>query len=213
MSEGSVVTAACWVGGGDVTNPDGYTSAIWVRDTAGLYWSEAWLETGSYGPPPGLAECEKEAAPASAPSGIPESPTTYFGDSDLHYDSPLPMAYALWDHYLWGQGSDAVLDGGRVAASPGFRQHFESMTIGEFGVWTPPSPSDLQLAVGSFTISRESENCWAMYDWYDFEPNSPQSLDLGEWVSMVKDAVGYWPFYSYTLAGAKAFNVNASGCF
>lgn len=59
-SEGTPVDPGCWSRGEAITNPDGYTSDIWVLDTSGLYWSEAWLETGSYGIPEGLPECGTE---------------------------------------------------------------------------------------------------------------------------------------------------------
>lgn len=208
LSEGSVITGSCWVRGGNITNPDGYTSDIWVRDTSGLYWAEAWLDTGSYGVPAGLTECDVPATTVAD-----EGPITYFGDSDLNYGSPAPMAYALYDHYLWGQGSDAVLDASLVAATPGFRDHVMSMRIGEFGTWRADWSTDLQLAVGTFTISRESQNCWAMYDWYDFQPNAPTSPNAAEWIAAFRDLVGYWPFWSYQAGGAKPFNVNSSGCF
>ncbi|HQZ84526.1 MAG TPA: amidase domain-containing protein [Actinomycetota bacterium] len=58
VPEGTLVDPGCWSRGGAITNPDGYTSDIWVLDSAGRYWwSEAWLETGSYGIPDGLPEC------------------------------------------------------------------------------------------------------------------------------------------------------------
>lgn len=62
--EGTPVDPGCWSRGEAINNPDGYTSDIWVQDAAGQYWwSEAWLETGSYGVPAGLPECGATPAP------------------------------------------------------------------------------------------------------------------------------------------------------
>lgn len=65
VPEGTGIDASCWVHGGDVTNPSGYTSSVWVQDTSGAFWPEAWLDTGSSGVPEGLASC---AAPQTAPA-------------------------------------------------------------------------------------------------------------------------------------------------
>lgn len=210
LPEGSLIYPTCWSHGGQLTNPYGYTTDIWILDANDHWWSEAWLETESFGEPDGLDECD-----ASAPlHGMVNEPIKYHGNSNLNYWSPAPMAYALYDHYLWGEGEDAVLDGWRVGAAPGFQEHVLGMSIGEFGNWTPPNGSDLQLAVGTFFVSRETERCWAMYDYYDFEPNVPSdTLDVRGYAKMFADLVGYWPFWGYSLAGAKAFNVNSSGCF
>ena len=62
--EVSWVSAACWVYGDTVTNPNNYSSNVWVRDTSGFFWPEVWLDTGSDGVPPGLAACSPPAATA-----------------------------------------------------------------------------------------------------------------------------------------------------
>lgn len=58
IPEGATIHGSCWLNGSDVTNPFNYTSSVWVRDAGGLYWPEAWLDTGSNGIPVGLASCD-----------------------------------------------------------------------------------------------------------------------------------------------------------
>lgn len=66
LPEGSMITASCWTYGQSVTNPYGYTSDVWVRDTASHYWPEIWLDTGSDGVPSGLASCDQGATPTES---------------------------------------------------------------------------------------------------------------------------------------------------
>lgn len=56
--EGSMIAGSCWGPGEDITTYYGYTSSVWVRDTSGYYWPEAWLDTGSDGVPVGLPSCD-----------------------------------------------------------------------------------------------------------------------------------------------------------
>lgn len=78
LAEGSIITAACWTAGETITNPWGYSSDIWVQDSSGIFWPEAWLETGSNGVPEGLDACGTiipAAEPAQASSDV-----SCFGD-------------------------------------------------------------------------------------------------------------------------------------
>lgn len=62
LPAGATIEGSCWTEGEAITNPYGYTSTVWVRSPNGQYWSEAWLETGSYGVPSGLPPCGPNSA-------------------------------------------------------------------------------------------------------------------------------------------------------
>lgn len=65
VARGTVITSInCFVEGELVTNSYGYQSPYWFRDGEGHFWSEAWLETGSDGLPPGLMHCDDVDKPA-----------------------------------------------------------------------------------------------------------------------------------------------------
>lgn len=216
VAEGTSITVTCWSRGGDVTNPDGYTSDIWMRDPAGGYWSEAWLYTGSYGAPAGIAQCKASDKKSATPkASAAESPVKYSGDTNLNYwsRSPFPMGYALFDHYLWGEGRAVVLDPDRVAATRGFRAKVKSLTIDEnaSALWTPPRDSDLFYAVGTFTLTRTSENCWALYDFYDFRVDYTKAKSPEDWAKVMADSL-HFPYWAYELGGAAPFDVYSSGC-
>lgn len=195
VPDGGRVSLACEAVGQPVSN--GYqTIAIWDRLDDGTWLPNAFLDTRTDSWTPGVPRCD--AAPASAP--ILDRPIRYEGDHLTNMYGPWPLAYALYDHYMWGQGRNVVLEPEWVAGISGFRAEVYSLDIGQLGVWTPPKDSDLFWAIGSFTVVRETPNCWAIYDHYDFTPDKPSN-----WPYVV-----YW---SYQIGGAREFDVNASGCF
>lgn len=124
LPEGAAVTGDCWVNGGDITNPYGYTSTVWIRDTSGRYFAEAWLETGGTGAPAGLASCaDQDAAEttgeSSAPSDAGWQPNCTPGGEyiegtiEWHPDAGLIKVWRTQAaNEAWGQGSgwDATVD-------------------------------------------------------------------------------------------------------
>ncbi|NCC94301.1 MAG: hypothetical protein EOM10_13630 [Opitutae bacterium] len=76
LPEGSMVTASCWLYGQTVTNPYNYSSNVWIQDTAGLYWPEVWLNTGSEGVPAGLSEC------GTPTRSVASTPNSFYNRAD-----------------------------------------------------------------------------------------------------------------------------------
>ena len=128
-SEGAVVEADCYVQGEAITNVDGYTSDVWVRSTDGLYWSEAWLDTGGTGTPAGLASCDAVSvdagaltAPVTGPTfdrntavdwalvhAMDEPPTPYTGTCAIFVSTALWQAGLPMDETWTDQGVHSLL--------------------------------------------------------------------------------------------------------
>lgn len=68
LPEGAPITATCWTRGESITNPDGYTSDVWIQDTAGYFWAEPWVNTGSYGVPTQIPQCGTAPAATLSPT-------------------------------------------------------------------------------------------------------------------------------------------------
>ena len=191
LSDGTSVSLACETEGQPVTN--GYqTISIWDQLTDGTWLPNAFLDTGTASWTPGIPRCTE--APSDSPA-VPDVVIHYDGD---HLPTDQPIALSLLRHYLAGSGRRAVLDAS-VMDVPGFADEVRSLAIGQIAVWTPPKNTDLFWASGSFTISRETTNCWATWDHYDFDPDKPSN-------------VPYLDLWAAQAAGARSFNVNASGC-
>ena len=61
-----------------------------------------------------------------------------------------------------------------------------------------PADSDLFLAIGTFSTTRTSSNCYTAYDHYDFTPDKASNVPYA----------GLW---ALQLAGAREFDVHSSG--
>lgn len=109
IPEGSFIAGVCWQYGEAVASPSGYTSDVWVRDDAGLFWPEAWLDTGRYGIPPDVGDCA--ATDASVPSANLEYSRSTAVNYALAHATDVPENWGLvpgctWfvSHALWAGG-------------------------------------------------------------------------------------------------------------
>lgn len=149
VPEGTPVHPGCWSRGEAITNPDGYTSDIWVLDSAGQYWwSEAWLETGSYGVPEGLPECETEPAdrPGTAGAEVVYDRNTAVNWARTHA-MELPPQYGTVPSCTWFV-SQALWAGGlpqdRTWNATDARAHSRG-TDGTLTAWSAPDLVDYLL--------------------------------------------------------------------
>ncbi len=207
----------CWTSGETITGKWG-TGSTWHRTSyAGQtgYVADMWVYTGVNGPMPGEPACDIAATPPPAPGASPAAPAQ--PPSTTSAPPPTPpdaescealqgerisdggsLAYTLYDHYMWGNGTPVVLDWSRLANDPGFVARARQIAVGDEETYSPPPVSDLGLALGTFSIHRTSERCYSARDNYDFNPDKPVN-------------VLYLPFWMYQLSGARNFEVRASG--
>lgn len=103
---------------------------------------------------------------------------------------------SLFGHYLRGHGASVVIDWSFFANNASFVAKAKSLAVGEFVQgWAPPKNSDMYFGLGHFTIVRDSEDCFLVYDRYDFNQRSV-----------------YAALHAASTAGAASeFDVHASG--
>lgn len=80
---------------------------------------------------------------------------------------------------------------------------------------------DMWLALRTFRVTRDSESCFTIYDFYDFRPDAlKQALQHAGWplvasrsggsLKLITDVV-YLPQWAYQLSGAREFKVLGGG--
>lgn len=211
IAEGEEITAHCYTYADEVSSPTSSADPVWllVTSSAGDGWVsdayvDTWWSTTTDLEAAGISACASGDLGGQSAAGsdlvLPDVAISYDGDPIVYSEGFYPLSYALWDHYLWSGGTAAVPDAGYFTNTPGFRDAIQSLPIGGFGTWSSDPTTDLFLAVGTFTISRESDRCWAAYDRYDFNPDKLAN-------------VFYLPYWAYQVSGAREFDVHASGCF
>jgi len=112
------------------------------------------------------------------------------------------VAYSLYDHYIWGNGEQAVIDWSFFGQNEEFVTHAKSLTVGELddkNLFSASATTDLFLSLGTFTVVRTSERCYKIVDSYDFSPDK------------AANAIFYLPQWLYQLSGARRFAVRSSG--
>ncbi|WP_162598651.1 amidase domain-containing protein [Nocardioides gilvus] len=126
LPQGSTIVAACWAAGDDVTSPGGYTSDIWILDPSSGYFSEAWLETGSFGVPVGLPECEVPVSNSSESDDFDRHAAVAWALSHVTDPQPIGVAGCTWfvSQALWagGMSQDVEWNGTDVNGRFGQRQ-------------------------------------------------------------------------------------------
>lgn len=108
------------------------------------------------------------------------------------------VAWQLFQNYESASGADAVVDWGYMMGDPGFELLLEggSIPVGQSVQFAAPAGDDLYFAMGTFTVTRDSQNCYETYDLYDF--------DHASWYSPLADQAD--------SGQAATFNVHSSGC-
>ena len=110
------------------------------------------------------------------------------------------LAASLYGHYLSGHGEEVVIDWSYFRRNETFVRKAKSLRIGEVvSGWAPPINTDMYLALGQFTIARDTADCYLVYDHYDFDADS------------VSEFVVFYPFWASQLYGAREFETHASG--
>jgi hypothetical protein len=120
--------------------------------------------------------------------------------SGFHIGSSGHVSRTLFGHYLDGTGLTAVIDWTYFSANPQFRAEALPLAVGGIvSGWSAPLGSDMQTSLGHFTIQHPSPNCYLVSDHYDFS-----------WENNKKNLI-YFPFWALQIAGAREFDIRASG--
>jgi hypothetical protein len=160
----------------------------------------AIVVTGTLGAIPASADdgcvIQGEGTPCtlSTTAGTGESPALWTG---LDIEGP-DVAWQLFNHYEDATGTDAVVSWDYMMSWLDFSDliYSGSIPIGQTVEFTPAAGEDLQLAMGTFAVTRDSEHCYETYDLYDFDK-----------------AGAYSPLADQADTGAAApFNTHSSGC-
>jgi len=101
-------------------------------------------------------------------------------------------------HYLYGGGQPVLLDWRYFSSSTAFSSFAQSLNVGALAPYVFPQDSDLFFSIGHFTVYRTSDQCYAIHDYYNFDPTS-----LAHKL--------YLPLWLLTYVGASDFAVNSSG--
>ena len=113
------------------------------------------------------------------------------------------VAYALYDHYMWASGTPVVIGWSFFTSSASFVKFAKGLTVNQPQLYRNAPNTDMFWALGTFTVTRTSADCYAIYDHYDFTPNSS--------LPKLPDTILTLPEWAYQLSGAQDFNVYAAG--
>lgn len=146
------------------------------------------------------------AAPtASATAGNSQTTTQCQQPSGTYIanNGGMSVPYALYDHYMWDHGTPVVIAWSFLAQSASFVKKAEGIPVGQTAEYRDSYNTAMFWALGTFTITRTSESCYAIYDHYDFTPTAaPAKLPF---------TIFTLPEWAYQLSGAKDFDVRAAG--
>ena len=118
-------------------------------------------------------------------------------------DGGLSVPYALYDHYMWANGSPVVIDWAFFSQSASFVKYAKGLAVGQVGGYRNSPDTAMFYALGSFTVTRTSPSCYAIYDHYDFTPTSA--------IHKLPITIFTLPEWAYQLSGARDFDVRSAG--
>ena len=106
----------------------------------------------------------------------------------------------LLNHYYGRSGRDVVIDWSFFAKDQGFMEFARSLPVDRtehaYSAVLDKNGAEMVLALNNFAVTRTSQNCYAVRDYYDFEANS-------RFAALKQDAQD---------GKAKEFTIRASGC-
>lgn len=190
LPDGAEITPVCDTTGQPVDNGAAVID-IWEKLADGSYVPNAFVNTGADGFTPGVPRCIDAAA-----------------EQPLHFDGVQVVdngniSDQLLNHYYDKSGTNAVVDWSYFSSDDNFVSWLESLpvkrhSIGEFQYTARVDVDgpDMVTALGHFSAERSSNNCFVVYDRYDFSPNTPYFF---QWLDAQTGA-------------AKSFDVWSSGC-
>jgi hypothetical protein len=104
---------------------------------------------------------------------------------------------------MWGNGRPVVIDWSYFTKSASFVQSAKNLPVNKPSPYRNTPNTDMFYALGTFTVTRTSSNCYAIFDHYDFTPSRE--------VKKALDTVLTLPHWTYQLSGSREFDVHASG--
>jgi hypothetical protein len=228
-SSGNAATSAqCFSGDG----PDHWVVANGTIESNHVVWSGPAPAASPGGAPPTPGSTTPNGNPPG--NGQTGSTTTQGGTARGNGSCSRPSGefipsngrvwYALYDHYMWGNGADTVVDWSFFVGNPDFVSFARGLNVNQARQFTPsPRYPDMWLALRTFTVRRESDQCYTINDHYDFTPTTlKQALENTTWlptgnrqgtinpIKLLTDVV-YLPEWAYQLSGAQEFRVLGGG--
>ena len=187
VQAGQTVQLDCYRNGGEVKGPYG-SSTLWykIKGYDSGWVADAMLSTGS--DLPVTSECE---------TPVPVS------GKYLESEARGRNYVLLLDHYFTGNGETVVLPWGMFWESPRFIKTAYSVPVGgyfEYEATEKLDTKDLWLSLHKFSVTRTSQNCFYVTDYYDFDHNDPNGI---------LKLLSYAPNFHL----ARRFDVVASGCY
>jgi len=184
---GQTVELVCYRYGGEAKGPYG-SSTLWykIKGYESGWIADSMLLTGS--DLPVTSECE--------------TPVPVHGKY-LESEERGRNYVLLADHYFGGTGEAAVLPWGMFWQSPRFIRTAYSVPVGgyfEYEATEQGDTRDLWLSLRKFSVTRTSQNCFYVKDYYNFDHDDP---------NWILKALSYAPDFKL----ARPFDVVASGCY
>lgn len=199
LPEGTSVDVHCWQLGEAVSrNP------VWLRVDDGQgegfvtdYFVNTHWQTPDDLTDQGIPNCGETPAVAPVPPSLAPA------QGSAYIPAGGSLASHLLHHYLAAGGQDALVDWSHFSSDDGFVAAAQTLEAGGSRTWFARSNSDMYLALGTFTIRRDGDGCYQVYDEYDFEAalNSPNHIEHYAYVPLrlTEDLGSSQPFKTYAF--------------
>jgi hypothetical protein len=153
-------------------------------------------------PPPTTAPVAPPTQPpgTTPPNTSPPSSVSCEQFQGACYADQGLLDVLMFNHYLDGSGQPVVLDWKYFSDSPAFTSFAQGLSIGASAYYAFPKDSDLYFSIGTFSVMRTSDQCYAIHDYYNFNPS---------WYSYK-----HWPYLPLWLLKfvvASNFDIYSSG--
>ena len=209
-SPGSALTLKCYTTGSLVENPQDTTrsDSMWYYTTDHTWVSGAYVTEGTaIG---AIPDCNSSDGTSPTAGVKPAAPRTWPNVWDASKSDKMWMFSSLFSHYYKGDSSpgvDARIDWAFFKDLPRLRLTAYSIPVGGFktvnALGSLANGYDVYLSLGDFTIYRTSDDCFIIYDYYDFD-EAYSYLIYKPYKGLKSDA---------RSGKAQEFNVFSTGCY
>ena len=206
-SSGSALTLKCYTTGSLVENPQDATrsDSMWYYTTDHTWVSGVYVTEGTaIG---AIPDCNSPDGTSPTAGVKPLGPRTWPNVWDASNADKMSMFSSLYSHYHkedYSPGVDARIDWAFFKDLPMLRLTAYSIPVGGFknvnALGSLANGYDVYLSLGNFTMYRTSDDCFLIYDYYDFDEAYYYGVYKGE-----KDAA--------RSGKAQEFNVFSTGCY
>lgn len=206
-SPGSALTLKCYTTGSLVENPQDTTrsDSMWYYTTDHTWVSGVYVTEGTaIG---AIPDCNSPDGTSPTAGVKPLGPRTWPNIWDASNADKMSMFSSLYSHYHKedsSPGVDARIDWAFFKDLPMLRLTAYSIPVGGFknidALGSLTNGYDVYLSLGNFTMYRTSDDCFIIYDYYDFDEAYYFGVYKGQ-----KDAA--------RSGKAQEFNVFSTGCY